>query len=87
MDISILKSDIFFVVATICFVVLSILIAIILVYAIRVARDIKIFSTKVKQEGEEILEDAKELRSAIKSKSGGIVSFIKTFLSVKKRRK
>ena len=87
MDISILKSDIFFFVTTICVVAISVLFIIVLLYVISVFRDIKSVSKKAKEEGEEILNDVRELHMAIKEKSGGILSFISSLIGIRNRRR
>lgn len=87
MDISILKSDIFFFVTTVCVVLVSGVFLIALFYIVSVLRDIKYISNRVKEEGEAILSDAKELRETIKEKSGGIISLILSFLAMRAKRK
>lgn len=87
MDISILKSDVFFFVTTICVVAVSGVFIIALFYIIAVLRDIKYISRRAKEEGEEILNDARELREALKDKSGGILSFIFSLLSIRNKRR
>ncbi len=60
----ILKSDIFFVVTTVVVALLGIGFSIIALYIIRILRDIKSLSTKVKEEGEGIVDQVRSLRNS-----------------------
>ena len=75
---SLLKSDIFFVVTTFVVLGLGVLIAVALVYLVRILSDVKKLSKKVRQEGESIVEDIEGLRENIKKntiKLSDILSF------------
>lgn len=92
MEESIIKSDIFFFVTTICVVLISFLFIIVFVYGIKVLKDIRSLVSKAKEEGEAIIDDVRETRMAIKEKSGNLFSILFSFLnniansSKKKRR-
>lgn len=73
---SILKADIFFVVTTVVVIVLGILFAILLVYAIRTARIVK----KAVQSSSEYIE---EIKHDFK-KQGALVTLLKKFFTKKK---
>lgn len=87
MDAGILNSEIFFFITTISTVVLTILLAIALIYGIKVLKDLKYIVSKVKEEGDQILQDAREVRMAIKEKSGNLFSLLMAFFTLKNRRK
>lgn len=75
---SLLKSDIFFFVTTVVVAGLGVLIAVALVYLVRILADVKKLSKKVRQEGESIVEDIEGLRENIKKntiKLSDILSF------------
>ncbi|MEI6478875.1 MAG: hypothetical protein WCO18_01135 [bacterium] len=85
---SLIKSDVFFFVTTICVVLITILFAVILIYLIRVFKDIDFLSKKIKQEGEEIINDAHNIRMDLKTgakKASDILSIF-SFLNKKKRK-
>lgn len=75
---SLIKSDIFFFVTTIVVAGLGVLVAVVLVYLVRILSDVKKLSKKVRQEGESIVEDIEGLRENIKKntiKLSDILSF------------
>lgn len=75
---SLLKSDIFFFVTTIVVIGLGVLIAVALVYLVRILADVKKLSKKVREEGEHIVDDIEGLRENIKKntiKLSDILSF------------
>ncbi len=67
---SLLKSDIFFVITSIAVVFLTILFAVILMYLIIIMKNVTALSKKIKEEGSEIIDDARVMRREIKSKAG-----------------
>lgn len=76
---SILKADIFFVVTTVVVVVIGILLAILLVHAIRAASIVK----NTLKSGSEYIE---EVKNDLK-KQGALVTLINTFIPKKKKSK
>lgn len=72
---SLIKADIFFFVSTIALVVISIGIAIALVYLIRILRNVKDVSEKVKEEGTEIVNDVRAFRSDVKKEGFRVGKF------------
>lgn len=75
---SLIKSDIFFFVTTVVVAGLGVLIAVALVYLVRILSDVKKLSQKVRQEGEHIVDDIEGLRENIKKntmKLSDILSF------------
>jgi ABC-type siderophore export system fused ATPase/permease subunit len=63
---SLIHADIFFFVSTIALVVLSIGFAIALFYVIKILRDAREISDKIKVESGEIVADSKKLRAALR---------------------
>jgi len=75
---SLIKSDIFFVITTFIVVVVGGLIALVLVYLVRILADVKKLSQKVREEGERMVLDIEGLRENIKKntiKLSDILSF------------
>lgn len=80
----ILKADIFFFVTTIVVVLVGICLIIFLIYALQIIADVKFISRKVKQESEEFIQDAKEMREAIKEKGTSLVGILSLIFGQKK---
>lgn len=75
---SLLKSDLFFFVTTCVVILIGILISVVLIYLVRILSDVKKLSKKVRQEGENIVEDIEGLRENIKKntiKLSDVLSF------------
>lgn len=81
-----LKSDIFFVVTTFAVVFVSIAFIVALVYIIRILKDMKILSSKARDEGERILEDVAEFRQDAKRRGEKFAKFFSFFGFTKKRK-
>jgi MFS-type transporter involved in bile tolerance (Atg22 family) len=62
-----MKQDIFFFVTTIAVVVVGLLLAILIVYLIKISKDVKYISRKAKTEADLISEDISQLRSNMKT--------------------
>ncbi len=76
---SLLKSDIFFFITAIAVIIISVGVAIALVYLVRILRDVKTLSEKAKDEGERIIDDIHMFRQDVKSKGtrlSDILSFV-----------
>ena len=86
---TLLKADIFFFVTTIVVILLAILLAIAMFYIVRILRDIKHVSSKVKEEGDKIIEDVDDLREDLKKESAkftGVLSVFSSFLAKQSRK-
>ncbi len=81
MDTSILKADIFFVVATVGIGAIFLAIIVALIYIIYILKDVKALSTKAKEEGDKILEDVRLLREQTENKTSFVLNLVSTFLS------
>jgi predicted Holliday junction resolvase-like endonuclease len=85
------KSDLFFFISSLSVIILTIIIAVLLVYVVLTVRDIKSIVDRIKEEGGDILEDIKELRLKLKEAKGlgnlaAIAAFFgNTFFSKRKR--
>jgi hypothetical protein len=61
-----MKQDIFFFVTTIAVVILTILLAILVIYIIKITRDVKYISERAKTEADLISQDLSDLRDNVK---------------------
>lgn len=87
MNEGILRSEVFFFVTTISVAILTVLLAIALIYGIKILKDLKHIAKIAKDEGEEFLRDAREMREEVKGNLGRFISIIGTLLAfgVKKK--
>ncbi len=81
------KQDVFFFVTTIAVIVLTLLLAILIVYIIKISRDIRYISKKAKNEADLISQDLSELRTNIKDKGAKFKFFWSFFNSSRKKEK
>ena len=89
MEESLLKSDIFFIITTICVIIISGVFIIVLVYFLKFLKDAREVIQFVKEEGKEVAADLRALRSGIKEKTeslGAIFSAL-SFFRARKRKK
>jgi hypothetical protein len=82
-----LKQDIFFFVATIAVVILSILLAILVIYIIRISRKVNYIADKAKQETDLLSTELTELRRNIRSSGLKLKHFIGFFGKITGRSK
>jgi len=80
---TLIKADFFFFITTIAIIIITVALIVIAIYLIRILRDFKKLSSKVKEEGEEIVKDVHAAREEIKSGGKGIMFLIKNFLNKK----
>jgi len=73
-----LKMDVFFLIATLAVVVLTMLTAVFLFYAIRVARMLDRLGTTIQTEVGAIKEDIDDVRLVARREAGELISFIHT---------
>ena len=81
------KMDVFFFVTTIAVVVLSILLAILIIYIIKISRDIKHITQKARSEAELISQDLSDLRQNVKEHGAKLKYFASFFSNLNKKRK
>ncbi len=62
---SLLKSDIFFFITSVCVVVVSSLLAYALVYIVGILRDVKRLSTRIDKESERIIEGINTIQGSV----------------------
>ena len=62
------KADIFFVIASIAAVVVSALVAVALIYVIRIVRNVTDISERVRAESSALSQDLSELRASVRTK-------------------
>ncbi|MEI8338085.1 MAG: hypothetical protein WCF92_02985 [bacterium] len=84
---SFVKSDIFFFITTLCVVLVTILFVVILIYLIIVLKDVVFLSKKIKKEGEEIIDDAHNVRMDLKAHTKKASDFISRFSFLNKKTK
>jgi hypothetical protein len=87
---SILKSDIFFFVATIALVLVSLIFLVMLAYAVRIAKNIRDISEIAKKEAQLLSEDLNDFRTKVKNEGSlwaGAKTFWGAFFSGRKGRK
>ena len=82
-----LKMDIFFFVAAVCTAILSILLAMTLVYAISLLRDLKYISNKAKTEVTHLSQDINNLRQNVSEKGFQLMPIINFLTSIIKRKR
>ena len=83
---TLIKADIFFFLTSVVVVILAILVAVALFYIVRILRDIKILSTKVREEGDKIVDDVDELRIGLKKNSLKITGVFLAFVNFLKKK-
>jgi hypothetical protein len=81
----VLKSDVFFFVTTICVIVATIALVFLMIYAISILVDVKHVSKKIKEESEEFINDAREMRVSIKEKGTSLMGVLSLIFGNKKR--
>jgi len=69
---SLIKSDVFFFITSIAVVVIAILLTILIIYLIKVSKDIRYISQKAKTEADNIIQDVSQLRTNLKEQGGKI---------------
>lgn len=84
---SLLKSDIFFFITSVAVVIIAILLTVLIIYLIKVSRDIRYISQRAKTEADNIIDDVSQLRANIKEQGGKIkdlAGFFSRFYKPKK---
>lgn len=81
------KMDIFFVITSAAVVLLGILLAVLIIYIIKISRDIKYISQRAKSEADLISQDLSELRQNIKDKGAKLKFFASFFNNLGKKKK
>jgi predicted Holliday junction resolvase-like endonuclease len=80
------KMDIFFFVTTIAVMILTVLLGILIIYIIKISKDIRYISQKAKNEAELISQDLSELRDNIKDKGMKLKYFMSFFNNLRKKK-
>ncbi|OHA85070.1 MAG: hypothetical protein A2408_00205 [Candidatus Yonathbacteria bacterium RIFOXYC1_FULL_52_10] len=79
------KSDIFFVITTIAVVVVTVVFVVALLYLIKILRDFKQVSGRVKEESDRISKDLSDLHTAVREQGARVAQAVSSFGSKKKR--
>lgn len=82
----ILKSDIFFFVTTLCVIVVTVVAAFFLIYAVSILMDVKHVSKKIKDESDEFINDARDMRISLKEKGNSLLGLLSVIFGNKKYR-
>ncbi len=86
---SFIKLDIFFFITTISVLALSVAVIVVLIYLIKILRDLKYISQKVKVESDEIIKDIEIIRTETKAKGLrflDVISFMFSFFKKKDKK-
>ncbi len=81
-DQSIIHANLFFMISSIGFIIIGIILVVAGVYIVRILKNVQELSEKVKKEGEIILEDVHDLREEILTKGKMATGFLKGMLTV-----
>lgn len=76
---TLLKADIFFVVTTVSVVAITLVLIIALVYLIFVLRELRGLMRRIRQEGEEIMDDVKSIREGVEQSGAKVYDTISWF--------
>jgi biopolymer transport protein ExbB/TolQ len=82
-----IHADVFFFVTTIFIVVVTAAIFVASIYVISILKDLKVISQKARIEGEEIIEDVKNLRENVKREGANLKQISRFFSALFKKRK
>jgi hypothetical protein len=83
---SLARSDLFFLITSICVVLVTIIGAVVGVYIVMILNDVKHIFRRVKEETDLIAEDINELREDIRQEGKSLRRFIKFLLKVGRRK-
>lgn len=84
---TLMKADIFFFITAIMVIILGLLLAILIIYIIKISRDIKYVSGKAKTEAGLISQDLSDLRENVKGKGAKLKYFLNFFNNLSKKKK
>ena len=84
---TLIKADIFFFIASAAIIVIAGLLITVLVYFIRIIKDVKHISKEVADETDAITKDISHLRTSIRAKGGVLASFSKLLHNLKGHKK
>ena len=82
-----MKADIFFFITAIAVIILTVLLAILIVYIIKISRDIKYISHRAKDEANLISQDLSDLRENVRDKGANLKYFVSFFNNLGKKKK
>jgi len=81
------KMDIFFVITSATVILLALLLAVLMVYIIKISRDIKYISKRARSEADLISQDLSQLRQNVKSEGAKLKFFASFFNNLRKKSK
>lgn len=80
MDTSITHADLFFFISSLGFIIIFLVVLVGGLYVLRILKNVKDLSQRIKTEGEVILDDVHEFRHELKSKGSTAMSVLKGML-------
>lgn len=81
------KMDIFFIITSATVILVGTLLAVLVIYIIKISRDIKYISQRAKSEVDLISQDLSELRENVKDKGAKLKFFASFFNNLSKKKK
>ncbi len=81
-----LKLDVFFFVTTIAVVILTLLLAVLIVYIIKISKDIKYITKKARGEADLIANDLSDLRQNVKDHGAKMKYFLSFFNNLRNKK-
>lgn len=75
-----IKADLFFLVTTVSLIIVSAILVVVLIYILRIVRDIFHLVKQAKEEGDQILKDVGILRETLKKEGETFKSWMENFL-------
>ncbi len=84
---SLVKSDIFFFITSLAVIVVTGIFVFLFYYGFKILKQIRLITSRFKEEGEDFLKDAKEVRELYKGKLGSILGIISSVMMFSKKKR
>ncbi len=84
---SLVKSDIFFFITSLAVIVVTGILVFLFYYGFKILKQIRLITSRFKEEGEDFLKDAKEVRELYKGKLGSILGIISSLMIFSKKKR
>ena len=82
----ILHADIFFFITSVAVIIISLLVSVLLYFAILIARDVSAVTAKIRQASDELEQDFESVRASIKNEGVRIKTFFEFLIGIITRR-
>jgi len=83
---TLIQADIFFFITSITVIIIGLFVAAGLFYTVRILRDVKHISSKVREEGDKIVDDVDELREDFKKEGTRLTGVLSVFAKLLARK-